>query len=77
MSILPKGVTQSLGFSEVAYTLTEKFDDFKKVGPLTLPHSYTLNYMIDGSNQSGFIANWKISVVDAGFNMPNIDQGVF
>lgn len=62
---------------ESYYTLTEKFDDFKKVGALTLPHSYTLDYMIDGTNQSGFIAKWKINVAEIGFNMPNIDEDIF
>lgn len=59
------------------YTLTEKFEDFKKVGAFTLPHGYTLDYMIDGSNQSGFIAKWKINVLQVGFNTPDIDQGLF
>jgi len=59
------------------YTLTEKFDDFRNAGALTLPHSYTLDYMIDGSNQSGFIAKWKIDVLQIGFNTPEIDQGLF
>ena len=62
---------------ESYYTLTEKFGDFKKVGEVTLPHSYELDYMIDGSNQSGFIANWKINVLEAGFNVPSIDQNLF
>ena len=62
---------------ESYYTLVETFDDFKKVGTLTLPHSYTLDYMIDGTNQSGFIAKWEISVLEIGFNTPNIDPNFF
>jgi hypothetical protein len=62
---------------ESYYTLTERFGDFKKVGALTLPHSYTLDYMIDGLNQSGFIAKWKINAVEMGFNTPNIDPEIF
>jgi len=62
---------------ESFYTLVEKFDDFKKVGAVTLPHSYMLEYMIDGTNQSGFIANWKIDVIEIGFNAPDIDQKLF
>jgi len=62
---------------ESYYTLTEKFDDFKQVGAMTLPHSYSLDYMIDGTNQSGFIAKWNMDIVEAGFNMPNIDDELF
>lgn len=62
---------------ESYYTLTEKFDDFKEVGALTLPHSYTLDYMIDGTNQSGFIAKWSMKVLEAGFNTPNINEDIF
>jgi hypothetical protein len=62
---------------ESFYTLTEKFDDFRKVGEVTLPHDYTLHYMIDGTNQAGFIAQWKIEVLQAGFNTPDIDSNLF
>lgn len=62
---------------ESYYTLTEKFDDFRQVGDLTFPYSYTLDYMIDGINQSGFIANWKINVQEIGFNTPDINQNFF
>lgn len=62
---------------ESFYTLTERFDDFRKVGALTLPYSYTIDYMIDGTNQPGFIAKWKISAIDIGFNTPNIDKNLF
>jgi len=62
---------------ESYYTLVEIFDDFRKVGDLTMPYSYTLEYMIDGPNQSGFIANWKINVQEIGFNTPGIDPKLF
>jgi len=62
---------------ESYYTLTEKFDDFKKVGSLTMPHSYTLDYMIDGPAQAGFIAKWKMNVLEIGFNTPDINPNVF
>jgi hypothetical protein len=54
-----------------------KFDDFRKVGALTLPHGYTLDYMIAGHNQSGFIAKWKMNVMQVGFNTPDIDKNLF
>ena len=62
---------------ESYYTLTEKFDDFKKVGAMMLPHSYEFDYMIDGNNQSGFIAKWKMNALEIGFNVPNIDEDFF
>ena len=62
---------------ESYYTLTEKFNDFKQVGSLTLPHEYTLDYMIDGTNQSGFIAKWKINIQEFAFDAPGIDPKLF
>ena len=62
---------------ESYYTLIEIFEDFKKIGAFTMPHRYTLDYMIDGTNQSGFIAKWKIDVQEMGFNVPNIDPNFF
>ncbi|MDR1728283.1 MAG: hypothetical protein LBT74_10235 [Acidobacteriota bacterium] len=62
---------------ESYYTLVEKFEDFKKVGALTLPHRYVLHYTIDGTAQSGFIADWTLSARQIGFNAQNIDPKVF
>ena len=57
-------------------TLTEKFEDFKKVGDLTLPHNYTIEYMMDGA-QNAFIGTWNIEVRDLTFNASDIDQQLF
>ena len=62
---------------ESFYTLTETFGDFKKIDELTLPYSYSLEYMIDGNNQSGFIAKWNINALEIGLNVPNIDPEIF
>jgi len=62
---------------ESFYTLVEKFEDFKQVGTLMLPHTYTFDYMIDGVNQSGFIAKWKIEILEIGFDTPNVDPKLF
>ena len=70
-------ITQLSTRGESFYTLTEKFGDFRKIGGLTMPYSYTLDYMIDGYAQSGFIASWKMTVGEIGFNSPNIEQGFF
>ena len=62
---------------ESFYTLIEKFEDFRQVDALTLPHVYTFDYMIDGTNQSGFIAKWKINVQELAFDAPSIDPNLF
>lgn len=62
---------------ESIYILTEKFDDFKKIGGLTMPHRYELDYEIEGTAQSGFIANWTLEAQQWGFNMANLDEKLF
>lgn len=58
------------------YTLVEKFDEFKKVGGLTLPHRYVLDYQLEGSGHA-FIANWTQKVAKWGFNAQNLDPKIF
>jgi hypothetical protein len=43
------------------YTLVEKFGDFKKVGELTLPHSYKIEYSAEGQGVS-FVGNWIMNI---------------
>jgi len=43
------------------YTLVEKFGDFKKVGELTLPHSYKIEYSTEGQGFS-FVGNWFMNI---------------
>lgn len=62
---------------ESIYILTEKFDDFKKIGGLTMPHRYELDYEIEGTAQSGFIANWTLEAQQWGFNMRDLDERLF
>jgi hypothetical protein len=57
------------------YTLIEKFEDYKKVGGLMLPHRYILDYTMSGSGS--FVANWTMNVIKWGFNAPNLDQKIF
>jgi len=54
-------------------TLTEKFEDFKKVGNLMLPHSYTIHL----EDWGGHIAIWGIKATQWIFNRPDIDPDVF
>lgn len=55
------------GLPDSIYVLTEKFDDFKKVGAMTLPHSYTMDYSLEGQGHS-FIARWTMKAVQWAFN---------
>jgi len=48
------------------YTLVEKFDNYKKVSGMMLPHKYTLEYSYDG--QGAFIGEWVINAVKFTFN---------
>jgi hypothetical protein len=49
------------------YTLVEKFGNFKKVGGLTLPHTYTIEYSTEGDGFS-FVANW---IIDSSLKVEN------
>ena len=51
--------------------LTEKFENFMKVGDLTLPHGYALH--IEGTAA----ATWKIEASNWIFNRTDIDPGIF
>jgi len=65
-----------LGYGSAGYntepTLTETFEDFKKVGNLTLPHSYVIQL-----DRGPYLANWKIYVSEWTFNMPGINPKIF
>jgi len=69
-------VSNRIGERDIFDTLTEKFEDFRKVGDLMLPHSYTLGYAADGA-QTVFIGNWKLEVRDWKLDAPDIDQSIF
>lgn len=58
------------------YILTEKFDDFRKVGVVTLPYRYIFEYSLDGNGQS-FIGHWTFTTDNLAFNAANLDQKIF
>jgi hypothetical protein len=60
---------------ETYYTLVEKFENYKKVGGLMLPHRYILEYSMEGAGS--FIANWTLNVIKWGFNAQNLDPKIF
>ena len=51
--ILREGVADSI------YVLVETFDDFKKAGEMTLPHTYTIDYSFEGQGPS-FVGKWVL-----------------
>lgn len=45
-------VRQMLSDTMTNYVLTEKFDDFRQVDGITLPHKYSLSFLFDGGSGS-------------------------
>jgi hypothetical protein len=58
------------------YTLVEKFEDYKRVGGVMLPHRYMLDYSLEGNGQP-FIGHWTVVVDQWKFNAANVDQKLF
>ena len=67
--------TLQQGVADSIYVLIEKFDDFKKVGAMTLPHSYTMDYSVEGQGHS-FIAKWTMKAAQWAFNRA-LDERLF
>ena len=66
--------------SETHYTLVETFGNFSKIGDMTVPHSYTLDFSIShigASVSGGFAAKWTMEALELMSNTPNIDQKFF
>ena len=61
------------GLPDSYYVLVESFDDFKKVGAMTLPHAYTIDYSVEGQGHT-FIAKWTMKAVEWLFNRTYNDQ---
>jgi hypothetical protein len=57
------------------YRLVEKFEDYKKVSGMMLPHKYTLEYSLEGQGHS-FIGNWTINATKFVFNN-KLDPKIF
>ena len=71
MSITPTGESAEglimRGVPDSIYVLTETFDDFKTVGPMTLPHQYTIDYSVEGQGPA-FIGKWTLQAAEWAFN---------
>ena len=66
----------SIAALEIYDNLTEKFEDFREVGELTLPHGYTLIFQKDG-DQPTFLGHWIIKAQEIAFDAPDIDTKIF
>ena len=52
---------QSPGLRETRHTLVERFGEFRVVDGLTLPHSYSIEYALEGQSAS-FLATWGMAI---------------
>jgi hypothetical protein len=48
--------------ADLKYTLTEKFDDFKQVDGITLPHKHTMEYVFEGG-KGNFGAQYILDIM--------------
>jgi len=60
---------------ESIYVLIEKFEDFKKVGVIDLPHTYTIDYSVEGSGHA-FVGKWTLKALQWAFNR-TLDERLF
>jgi len=59
-----------------SYLLVEKFENFRKIGDLTLPYTYTIDYSIEGQGSS-LIASWNMQADGQFTNNGQIAPGFF
>jgi hypothetical protein len=69
----PAGIQDAIPDSN--YVLLEKFDNFQDENGLMLPHSYAIEYSLEGQGSS-FLAHWKINASQFIHN-GKIDQSFF
>lgn len=56
-------------------SVVEQFGDFRPVDDLTLPHSYKLEFTIEGQANT-FLATWEVKVAELAHNQ-TLDPGMF
>jgi len=66
---------ESAGQRETIHQIVEQFSEFKPVEGLTLPHTYRLQYTIEGQN-STYLADWTQSMSQVAHNQ-QVDPKVF
>ena len=67
--------TLQQGLPDSIYVLVEKFGDFKKIGAMTLPHSYSMDYSLEGQGHT-FIGKWNLQAAQWAFNRA-LDEKLF
>ena len=77
-----RGIYRNMfSFTSIISISLEQFDDYRKVGELTLPHGYTLDFSIShlGTSVSGggFAAKWTIKALEWNSNTSDINQQFF
>lgn len=71
---IPSGFeTLSQGLPDSIYVLIESFDNFKKVGAMIFPHTYTLDYSVEGQGHT-FIGRWTMQATRWAFNRAYDDK---
>jgi hypothetical protein len=75
MSAQPGNTQIMNSIPDSIYRLVEKFDDFKEIEGMMLPHSYSVDYSVEGAGNS-FVANWNMAVNQWSFN-GTIDPSFF
>lgn len=58
------------------YKLVERFEDYREVKGMMLPHRYVLEYSQEGG-AGAFIAHWIMNAGVWGFNAPDLDPNLF
>jgi hypothetical protein len=67
--------TLNQGLPDSIYVLIEKFDDFKKVGAMEFPHTYTIDYSLEGQGTT-FVGKWTLKANQWAFNR-TYEDGIF
>ena len=67
--------TDSAGRREIYHTITEQFGEFKTVDGLTLPHTYSLEFAIEGGPTT-FLATWSVDGIEIAHN-PALEDASF
>jgi hypothetical protein len=70
------GMTIGESRPDSIYLLVEKFDEFRRIGGLTLPYKYELDYSLEGSGHA-FIGKWTLNANSWGFNAKGLDPKIF
>lgn len=58
------------------YKLVERFEEYREVNGMMLPHRYVLEYSQEGG-AGAFIAHWTMNAGVWGFNAPDLDPNLF